>query len=105
MASKYYGDLCYSNGEYTDNEGQTRKRWNKAGAVFQQDDGRLSIKFEAMPVGEWSGWMNIFQNGNSSGKPNSSKPMTQAQALNGGKDVAIEDIDDTPIDLDNLIPF
>ena len=100
MASKYYGDLCYSNGEYTDNEGQTRKRWNKAGAVFQQDDGRLSIKFEAMPVGEWSGWMNIFP-----AKKENTKPMTQAQALNGGKDVAIEDIDDKPIDLDNLIPF
>lgn len=32
------------------------------------------------------------------------KPMTQTQALNGGKDFVLEDIDDTPIDL-STIPF
>ena len=32
------------------------------------------------------------------------RPMTQTQALNGGKDVVIEDIDDRPIDLSE-IPF
>lgn len=34
----------------------------------------------------------------------SDKPLTQAQALNGGKDVVLEDIDDKPIDL-STIPF
>lgn len=57
---KYYGDLVFSTGEY-EKDGEKRKRWSKAGAVFQGDDGRLSIKFEAMPVGDWSGWMNIFE--------------------------------------------
>lgn len=33
-----------------------------------------------------------------------STPMTQAQALNGGKDIALEDIDNSPIDLSE-IPF
>lgn len=32
------------------------------------------------------------------------KPMTQAQALNGGKDFAPTDIDDSPVDL-SAIPF
>lgn len=57
---KYYGDLVFSTGEY-EKDGEKKKRWSKAGAVFQRDDGRMSIKFEAMPVGEWSGWMNIFE--------------------------------------------
>ncbi len=34
----------------------------------------------------------------------SDKPMTQAQALNGGKDVAPEEVEDEPIDLSE-IPF
>lgn len=38
------------------------------------------------------------------GKSDSDKPMTQAQALNGGRDVAVEHIDDEPIDLSE-IPF
>lgn len=37
-------------------------------------------------------------------KRDGDKPMTQAQALNGGRDVVIEDIDDAPIDL-SAIPF
>ena len=37
-------------------------------------------------------------------KMDGDKPMTQAQALNGGRDVVIEDIDDAPISLED-IPF
>ena len=37
-------------------------------------------------------------------KRDGDKPMTQAQALNGGRDVVIEDIDDAPISLED-IPF
>ena len=37
-------------------------------------------------------------------KRDGDKPMTQAQALNGGRDVVIEDIDDGVIDL-SAIPF
>ena len=99
MAFKYYGDLVFSTGEYKDREGKDKKSWTKAGAVFQDSEsGKLSIKFEAMPVGEWSGWMKIFVKDNVS----SNKPMTQSQALNGGKDVVLEDIEDTPIDLSDI---
>lgn len=38
------------------------------------------------------------------GDSQSNQPMTQAQALNGGKDVVLQDIDDKPIDLSE-IPF
>lgn len=101
MAFKYYGDLVFSTGEYKDKEGNDKKSWAKAAAVFQDSEsGKLSVKFEAMPVGEWSGWMKIFTKDNES----SNKPMTQAQALNGGKDFVLEDIDDRPIDLSE-IPF
>lgn len=91
MASKYYGDLVFSTGEYQNDAGETKKRWSKAGAVFRDDkDGRLSIKFEAMPTGiEWSGWMNIF-----------TKDKVKAE-----KDTSVDIVDsDEPINL-NDIPF
>ena len=95
MAFKYQGDLVFSTGEY-EKDGETKKRWSKAGAVFQDSEtGNMSIKFEAMPVGEWSGWMKIFKN------DRNDKPMPQAQALSGGKDVVLND---NAIDLSE-IPF
>ena len=63
MAHRYIGDICFSTGEYTDKQGEIKKRWSKAGAVFENEaTGDLSIKFEAMPAptGEWSGFMRIF---------------------------------------------
>lgn len=59
-----------------------------------------SIKLDMIPL-NWDG--KAFLN-----EPyEKDKPMTQAQALNGGKDIVLEDIDDSPIDLKDLeiIPF
>ena len=57
-----------------------------------------SIQLDTVPV-NWDG--KAFLN-----EPyEKDKPMTQAQALNGGKDVVPEDISDDPIDLSGVIPF
>ncbi|NCU40898.1 hypothetical protein EOL73_04030 [Candidatus Saccharibacteria bacterium] len=73
MASKYYGDLVFSTGEYEMN-GQKKKRWSKSGTVFEDPEtGRLSIKFEAIPAGEWSGWMRIFEKDNNNQNNQKSK--------------------------------
>lgn len=100
MANKYIGDLMFSTGEYEVN-GEKKKRWTKAGAAFQDPEThRISIKFEAFPAGpDWSGFMTIMPP-----RDKEPKPMTQAQALNGGKDFAPTEIDDKPIDLSE-IPF
>lgn len=78
---KYYGDLVFSTGEY-EKDGEKRKRWSKAGAVFQDDDGRMSIKFEAMPVGEWSGWMNIFEKRDESKQPKQENKPIDNEPIN-----------------------
>lgn len=88
----------FSTGEYKDRDGSNKKSWTKAGAVFQDDEtGKLSIKFEAMPVGEWSGWMRIFTK-------EKNRPLHQHEVLTKSKDVVLDDIDDEPIDL-SKIPF
>lgn len=88
MSSKYIGDLCFSTGEY-EKDGEKKKRWSKAGAVFKNEEtGAMSVKFEALPAGpDWSGWMRLFFD-------KKDKP----------KDVAPTDVPDEPIDLSE-IPF
>ena len=56
-----------------------------------------SIELDVIPI-NWTGKAFINE------PHENNKPMTQAQALNGGKDVVPEDIDDKPIDLSE-IPF
>lgn len=52
--------LCASNGEYQ-KDGETRKRWQRVGTMFKDDDGRVSIKLDSIPVGpDWSGWLSAF---------------------------------------------
>jgi hypothetical protein len=48
-------------GEYTDRQGQKKKRYLNVGAVFENDKGELSLKIESIPVGgEWNGWVSFY---------------------------------------------
>ena len=58
--SKMTHNVVATIGEYTDREGNTKKRYMKCGAAFTGDDGRMSIKLDAVPCGEWSGWFNLY---------------------------------------------
>lgn len=60
MASRRTHDVIGSVGEYTDREGQKKKRWVKVGSAFTDENGGISIKLDAIPVGpEWSGWLSL----------------------------------------------
>ena len=57
----YTHDIVGTVGEYTDNNGDTKKRYQKCGIAFTDDQGRLSLKLEAMPVTpDWSGWLSLY---------------------------------------------
>ena len=59
MPKKY--DVIASVGEYQDQNGQTKTKWLKCGVVIENpESGNLSLKMEALPVGEeWSGWFSL----------------------------------------------
>lgn len=60
MAKKVY-DAAVSTGEYTDKNGETKKRWVNVGVVMENENGNLSMKMETIPVGPgWSGWISFF---------------------------------------------
>ena len=60
MKKKY--DAVATVGKYKNNQGEEKKRYLNVGTVFESDDGRLSMKMEALPVGtEWSGWLSFYE--------------------------------------------
>jgi len=60
MAAKKIYDAVAVTGEYKDSQGQTRKAFKNVGSVLQDGEGRMSLKLETLPVGEWSGWVNFY---------------------------------------------
>ena len=49
-------------GKYNDRTtGEEKKRYLTVGTAFTDDQGRISLKLEAMPVTpEWSGWLSLY---------------------------------------------
>lgn len=61
MSNTYTHDIVATVGTYTDREGNEKKRYQKCGIAMTDEDGRLSLKLEAMPVTpDWSGWLNLY---------------------------------------------
>lgn len=41
--------------------GEQKKRYQGVGTLFQRDDGSLTLKLEALPLGEgWNGFLNFY---------------------------------------------
>ena len=61
MPSTKKYNLVAKVGEYEKN-GVIKARWFTCGAVFENENGQLSVKIDSMPVGEkWDGWLNLFE--------------------------------------------
>lgn len=58
MAKRW--DVVATVGTYTDRDGNEKRRYQNCGAVFEKD-GKLSLKLEAIPVGDWNGWFNLYE--------------------------------------------
>lgn len=93
MTKKY--DAVATVGSYNDREtGQPKKRYQTVGAVFEDEQGRLSLKLEAIPLSkEWSGWLSFYEP-RQPGQPSarSSAPPAQEPA----PDLSGDDGDDIP---------
>lgn len=88
--------------KYTNKEGQEKTEYIKIGTARVSEHGsQIQLFIKSTPL-NWDGVAYVNKPYEKKGDGN--QPMTQAQALNGGKDVVLEDIDDRPIDLSE-IPF
>lgn len=59
MASHKKFELIASVGTYKDAAGKIQKRWMVVGCVFESTGGKLSAKLDALPLGEWSGFLSF----------------------------------------------
>ena len=47
-------------GEYTDSQGNAKKRYSKLGSAFVNDKGEVSVKLDCIPCGNgWDGWVSL----------------------------------------------
>lgn len=61
MASTRTHDVSATIGEYTNGQGEKKKRYINVGSAFTDEQGRISIKMDAVPVSpEWSGWLSLY---------------------------------------------
>lgn len=53
MSKRY--DICYGR------ESNGKTYWTKCGVMFEKEDGSRSIKLEVVPVGDFNGWLSVFE--------------------------------------------
>lgn len=55
-------DIVATVGEYTRKDtGEKKKRYLNCGKAFTDDQGRISLKMDALPLGPaWSGWLSLY---------------------------------------------
>ena len=85
MTKKY--DAVATIGEYTNKQGEKKKRYLTVGAVMEGNDGRMALKLDALPTNpEWSGWIAFYEPKQQDGGyqqrpvPQQSGPSRQAMA-------------------------
>lgn len=80
MIKKY--DIVATVGTYKDRQtGHEKKRYQTCGAVFADDDGRLSIKMEALPLSkDWSGWFACYEPKQDSSRPPVAPPARSEES-------------------------
>lgn len=108
MASQRTHDVTATIGEYTNGQGEKKKRYINVGSAFTDDQGRVSIKLDAVPTNpEWSGWLSLYpvrerEGGQQQAAPPRERQTTQQLAHQAtqqkGWDAhdAVDDGDDIP---------
>lgn len=66
-------------GKYTDRQtGEEKKRYLQCGVAFTDDQGRISLKIDAMPVTpDWSGFLSLYPLDEDRGENRPSRPQSQ----------------------------
>jgi hypothetical protein len=82
-------DVVATAGTYKDRDGNEKKRYLNCGSAFTDDEGRVSIKVESIPVGpDWSGWLSLY--------PVKEREGVGAQQASRGRDGRGDGGDDIP---------
>ena len=76
MSSKL--DVIAVVGEYTNAQGQTKKRFVKVGSAWDKGQQGISIKPDTIPAGnEWDGWLTARQPLERQAAPQARTPVSE----------------------------
>lgn len=103
---KPFADLKYKARTYKDKDGNEKGVWLTVGTLFSTPHGsHMSIKMDSMPVGEWNGWLSVYEREDALERQDS-RPMPTSTVMDEAyKDKLPNDSEaDKPIDLTE-IPF
>jgi len=53
-------DVVYAQQQNGDKEKQ-KTQWIRVGVLLEKEDGKMRIKLDAIPIGNWDGWLNVFE--------------------------------------------
>lgn len=45
---------------YAEDIGKDKPKYHKVGILMVKDDGKMSVKIDAVPTGNWNGWLNVY---------------------------------------------
>lgn len=80
MSARATHNVVATIGEYTDLEGNKKKRYMNVGVCFTNDQGQQSIKLNALPVTpDWSGFLSLYPKETSSNSGNQQRPSAEPQ--------------------------
>ena len=57
---KVVKDLIATVGEYKDANGETKKRYQKAGVLMVNDKGEQVVKINTIPI-NFNGWLSLYE--------------------------------------------
>lgn len=80
MPAKYTHDIVATVGKYTDRQtGEEKKQYLTVGKGFTDEQGRQSLKLNALPVGpEWSGWVSLYPAKTKQDAPQGDRPQQRS---------------------------
>ena len=90
MAMKRLKKLTAVTGKYTNKDGQEKNQYVNCGTLFQRDDGSYCIKLDALPLGDFNGWISCYDF-DEDRKQNNQQGMAQAKAAAEPAPVTFED--------------
>lgn len=97
MKTRKKADAVASIGEYTNGQGEKKKRYVNIGTLFESEDGRLSLKVDAIPVNpEWSGWVSFFEPKDSDNQTRRQQGPTQHESAKANAYQPEDDGEDIP---------
>ena len=60
MKAKKFKKLVAVIGSYTDSAGKEKKQYQNCGTLFAREDGGFTVKLDALPLGDFNGWIACY---------------------------------------------